>query len=172
MFGRWLKNVTEPRPLEGAERMEAEVRTVLRDADTETVRVVTAIAGLLGAVAYADRDYSAEEEALVRSELSRIQGMTQEGVEAICRLLREHIVEVATVQTPRYCRALVELADRELRLEILQLLVDVAAADGTIRQSETNLVRGLAVALGLDQDDYNAAQAKHRDRLAVTKLPG
>lgn len=171
MFGRWLKNVTEPRVLEGAEQVEAEVRAVLRDADQETVKVVTAIAGLLGAVAYADREYSDGEEALVRSELERIQGMTPEGVEAVCSVLRMHIVEVATVQTPRYCRALVELADRELRLEVLQLLVDVAAADGTIRQSETNLVRGLAIALGLDQDDYNAAQAKHRDRLAVMRLP-
>ena len=81
----------------------------------------------------------------------------------------------AAARRPRshhYSVYVVELADRELRLEILQLLVDVAAADGTIRQSETNLVRGLAVALVLDQDDYNAAQAKHRDRLAVTKLPG
>lgn len=172
MFGRWLKNVTEPRILEGAERVEAEVRAVLRDADQETVKVVTAIAGLLGAVAYADREYSAGEEALVRSELERIHGMTSAGVEAICSVLRAHIVEVATVQTPRYCRALVELGDRELRLEVLQLLVDVAAADGTIKQSETNLVRGLAVALGLDQDDYNAAQAKHRDRLAVMGGPG
>src|SRR5690606_1349811 len=143
----------------------------LRDADQETVRVVTAIAGLLGAVAYADRDYSENEETQVRSELQRIHGMTAQGVDAICSVLRAHIIEVATVQTPRYCRALVEIADRELRLEVLQLLVDVAAADGTIKQSETNLVRGLTVALGLEQDDYNAAQAKHRDRLAVVRPP-
>lgn len=149
--------------------MEAAVRGVLRAADAETVRVVTAIAGLLGAVAYADRHYSEEEEALVRSELGRVRGMTKEGVDAICALLRDHIVEVATVQTPRYCRALVELADRELRIEVLQLLVDLAAADGVIKQSETNLMRGLAVSLGLTQDDYNAAQARHRERLAVMK---
>lgn len=169
MFGRWLKNLTEPRPLEGAEHVEAAVRQVLAEADQETVRVVTAIAGLLGAVAYADRDYSDQEEELVRAELGRVRGMTPEGVEAICALLRGHIVEVATVQTPRYCRALVELADRELRVEVLQLLVDLAAADGVISQSETNLVRGLAVALGLTQDDYNRAQAVHRERLAVMK---
>lgn len=169
MFGRWLQRFAEPRPLEGAEHMEAAVRRVLREADAETVRVVTAIAGLLGAVAYADRDYSAEEEALVRRELGRVQGMTAEGVDAICALLRDHIVEVATVQVPRYCRALVELADRELRVEVLQLLVDLAAADGVIRQTETNLVRGLAASLGLTQDDYNAAQARHLERLAVLK---
>lgn len=169
MFGRWIKSSIEPRPLAGAERMEAEVRRVLGDADAETVRVVTAIAGLLGTVAYADRDYSEEEERLVRSELLRIHGMTEAGVTAVCALLRAHIVEVATVQTPRYCRALIEHADRELRLEVLELLVDVAAADGTISQSETNLMRGLAVALGLTQEDYNAAQAKYRERLAVMK---
>lgn len=164
-----MKSIAESKPIEGAEKVESVVRAVLQDAEPETIHVVTAIAGLLGAVAYADRDYSSEEEALVRSELSRIHGMTPEGVEAICSVLRAHIVEVTTVQTPRYCRALLELTDRELRFEVLQLLVDVAAADGTITQNETNFLRGLVVSLGLTQDDYNAAQAKYRDRLAVLK---
>ena len=34
---------------------------------------------------------------------------------------------------------------------------------------ETNLLRLTATALGLTQDDYNACQARHRDKLAVLK---
>jgi uncharacterized tellurite resistance protein B-like protein len=169
MFGRWLKGSKNTAPIEGAERLESIVGGILPSADLATVRVVTAIAGLLGAVAYADRNYSSEEERLVRAELGRIEGMTSAGVDAICAVLRGHIVEVATVQTPRYCRALKELADRELRVEVLGLLVDVTAADGNVSHAETNEVRRLCAALGLTQDDYNEAQAKHRDRLSVIK---
>lgn len=169
MFGRWLKPSKETAPIAGAERLESVVSDSLPGADAGTVRVVTAIAGLLGAVAYADRDYSSDEEAVVQAELSRIEGMTPAGVSAICGLLRAHIIEVATVQTPRYCRALKELADRELRVEVLQLLVDVSAADGKVSHDETNVVRRLCAALGLSQDDYNDAQAKHRERLSVIK---
>jgi uncharacterized tellurite resistance protein B-like protein len=95
--------------------------------------------------------------------------MTQAGIDAICAVLRRHILEVATVQLPRYARELVALADRELRLDILQVLVDVAASDGSISHSETNALRIVTTSLGLDQRDYNAAQARHRDKLSALK---
>lgn len=167
MFGRWSSSARTAPPLEGAEEIGAILRGLLPEADNETVRVVTCIAGLLGAVAYADRDYSAVEEKRVRLELGRIHGMQREGIDAVAEALRRHIVEVSTVQVPRYCRALVELADRELRTDVLEVLLEVAAADGVISLAETNLLRQVTTALGLTQDDYNAAQARHRDKLAV-----
>jgi len=59
MFGRWLNAARSGVALEGAEQITEAVRTHLPNADEETVRVVTCIAGLLGSIAYADRDYSA-----------------------------------------------------------------------------------------------------------------
>jgi len=139
------------------------------DADEDTTRIVTCMAGLLGSVAYADRDYSAVEEERVRAELARINGMPSAGIDAIADALRRSIVEVSTIQTQRYCRTLRELADRELRVELLQVLVGVAAADGVISHDEVNVLRQLTASLGLDQADYNAAQEPHRDKLGVLK---
>ena len=139
------------------------------DVDEETMRIVTCMAGLLGSVAYADRDYSAVEEERVRAELARINGMPSAGIDAIAGALRRNIVEVSTIQTQRYCRTLRELADRELRVELLQVLVGVAAADGVISHDEVNVLRQLTASLGLDQADYNAAQEPHRDKLGVLK---
>ena len=169
MFGKWLKRSDSVPPPEGAEELRHAVREHMPDADDESVRVVSAIAGLLGVVAYADRDYSESEEKIVRAELARVHGMTQQGIDTICDALRRHIVEVSSVQAPRYSRDLVELADRELRVEVLQVLVDLAAADGEISLAETNLLRQTTTALGLVQDDYNAAQARHRDKLSSLK---
>ncbi len=168
MFGRWMNSARTVR-VEGAEQMAVAVRTHLPDADDETVRVVTCVAGLLGAVAYADRDYSAAEERRVRAELARVQGMPEAGIGAVADALRRNIVEVSTVQVQRYCRALRELADRELRLELLDVLVDVAAADGVISFDEVKVLRQVTAALGLDQTDYNTAQERHRDKLAALK---
>lgn len=141
------------------------MRRELPAADEDTVLVVGAIAGLLVAVAYADRRYAHAEEAGVRRELERVNGMTPAGIEAICTVLRENVIEVSTVQVPRYCRLLLDLCDRELRVEVLETLVDLAASDGVIDQAEVNLLRLTTTALGLSQDDYNAAQAKYRERL-------
>src|SRR5688500_4563703 len=169
MFGRWLRSSSSAEAPQGAAELYSAIRSHLPDADEETVRVVTAIAGLLGVVAYADREYTGNEEALLKRELGRIHGMTPAGVEAICSILRLHIVEVATVQVPRYARELRELGDLELRLEVLQVLVDVAASDGQISHRETNVLRQLTTSLGLTQQDYNAAQAQHRDKLTALK---
>ncbi len=127
------------------------------------------MAGLLGAVAYADRHYSEAEETRVREELARVNGMTAAGIDAICAVLRAHIVEVSTVQIPRYARALVELADVELRREVLRALVDLAAADSSLSLAETNLLRQITKSLGLSQDDYVELQARHRQHLDSLK---
>jgi uncharacterized tellurite resistance protein B-like protein len=167
MFGRWLKTASQNDAPGGAEQLAQVVREELPDADETTTLVVTAIAGLLGTVAYADREFKASEQERIRRELSRVSGMTEQGITAICHALERHIVEVSTVETPRYSRLLLELADRELRLEILEVMLDIAAADGTIGNVETNVLRQVTKALGLTQDDYNDLQDKHRARLAV-----
>lgn len=169
MFGSWLTSARKAPALEGAEQIAGAVRAHLPQADEETARVVTCIAGLLGTVAYADRDYSAPEEERVRAELARVHGMPPAGIDAIAEALRRHIVEVSTVQVQRYCRSLRELADRELRVELLGVLVDVAAADSVITHAEVNVLRQVTTALGLDQADYNAAQERHRDKLGVLR---
>src|SRR3954468_14891325 len=140
MFGRWLSTERKTE-LTGAEALEAAVRRELAGADAETVQVVSAMTGLLGAVAYADRNFSSEEEQRVHAELSRIHGMTKAGAGAIVAALRQHLLAVSSLGIPHYCRALRELGDRELRLEVLEALIGLAAADGVIDQAEVNLVR-------------------------------
>jgi uncharacterized tellurite resistance protein B-like protein len=146
-------------------RLRELVAAHMPGADQDAVRIVTAIAGLCAGVAHADRDFSAEEERRIRSELRRIQALEPRGADAILDSLRAHLVHHATTLAPRYTRELRELADRDLRVEVLELLVDLAAADGTISHSEVTLLRRTATALGLSQADYNEAQAKHRDKL-------
>ena len=165
MFGRWLSGDRETQ-ISGAEALEAAVRRELPQADSVTVQVVSAMTGLLGAVAYADRDFSQPEEARLLLDLGRIHGMSSAGAQAIVQVLRQHLVSVSSVGIPNYCRALRELGDRELRLEVLEALVGLAAADGTIDLSEINLLRQVTSSLGLSQGDYNEAQTRYRERLA------
>ena len=166
---RWLVDKVAASPPPGAAGFSGAVRANMRGTDEETVRIVVAIAGLLGTVAYADRRYVPEEEQRIRQELERVHALTPAGVDAVCKALREHIVEISTIETPFYARELRALADRDLRLEILEALVDIAAADDEITVAETNVLRLTTTALGLTQHDYNACQLRHRDKLKVLK---
>jgi uncharacterized tellurite resistance protein B-like protein len=166
---RWLtEKIAAAAPLEGT-ALHGVVRAHLTGGDDEAARIVAAIAGLLGTVAYADRHYAPEEEQHIREELGRVQGLAAAGIEAICGVLREHIVDISTIEAPVYARELLELADRDLRLQVLGALVDLAAADNELTNAETNVLRLTATALGLTQDDYNDCQARHKEKLKVLR---
>jgi uncharacterized tellurite resistance protein B-like protein len=169
MFGNWLKWARDREVPSDAREILVRVREHLPDADDETARVVAALGGLLAATAYADREYSSAEEAVVRRLLARVNGMTAAGIDAVCDAIRRHVVEASTVGIPRFTRELRELGDTELRREVLDALVDLAAADGQITMNETNLLRQITTSLGLSQEDYNDSQARHRERLSILK---
>src|SRR5689334_2933586 len=128
MFG-WLLNPKPGRAPSATDELVESFRSELPQADPATLEIVVAMAGLLAAVAYADRRYADEEDRRVRAELGRLHGMSPEGVDAICDVLARHALELSTVGVPAFCRSLVELGDRELRLEVLSMLVELAAAD-------------------------------------------
>lgn len=143
------------------------VRAQMPDAAEATQRVVTAVAGLLACVAYADREFSEPEQRAIRDELARIHGMSPEGAERVVGLLVADIQPIARSGDHGWVRDLRELTDREQRLEILEVLLDLAAADGVIDHAEVNYLRRLSTQLGLEQREYNAAQARHRDKLGL-----
>jgi uncharacterized tellurite resistance protein B-like protein len=80
--------------------------------------------------------------------------------------LQDEIVAISSTELARDARTLMELADRDLRLHTLELLLELAAADDTIAQQEVVVLRQVTKALGLEQSDYNRLQAKHRALLA------
>jgi uncharacterized tellurite resistance protein B-like protein len=156
-------------PPEAHEALTQVVRKHLPEADDPTQRIVAAVAGLLACVAYADREYTDDEANKVREELERIRGLSVPGVQAICDVLAQNMRSLSLAGDQQWTRELKELADRELRYEVLEVLVELAAADHELSTSETNYLRRLTTGLGLEQRDYDSAQARHRDKLSVLR---
>ena len=163
------KNSEQELSPQARERLAEIVEQYLSDADDATRRIVTAVAGLLAKVAYADGHYSVQEEASVQRELGRVHGLSQAGVDAICGLLADQISHVALLGDHDWTRDLRDLAERQLRLEVLEVLVEMAVADEVLKHEEQVQLRRIAKALSLTQDDYNAIQAKHRDKLSTLR---
>ena len=141
----------------------------LPELDEDSARIIVSVAGLLAGVAYADRVYGEAEQAFVRTALSRMDGVTEEGSEAISRVLELHGQAIAVQNPQAFTRELRERVDVPLRLEVLELLLELAAADGELRLAETDLLRRTAAALGLTSADYLSLQERHRDRLSVLR---
>ncbi|MEM9188588.1 MAG: TerB family tellurite resistance protein [Myxococcota bacterium] len=166
-----LRDLLEPAdPTAGGRDILAEtVARHLVDAEEDERRVVTAIAGLLACVAYADGVYEPGEAATVREELSRMHGLTPRAVDAICQVLDEQIGEVTAVGHQGWVSDLRVLTSEDQRREVLDVLVHLAASAEEFTVKETNYLRTLTTMLGLEQKDYNAAQRTHRDKLQVLK---
>jgi uncharacterized tellurite resistance protein B-like protein len=143
------------------------VRQNMPEADAASQRIVTAVAGLLACVAFADHEYHPNEERMVRDELGRIHGLSASGADAICAVLSAQIGRVVSGGDHRWVRDLRELTDRTQRREILEVLLDLAAVDEELAIQEANYLRRLATALGLEQHEYNEAQARHRGKLTT-----
>ena len=161
MFGR----KKPPTPETADAHLHATVSAALPGADADTVAIVSACAGLLATVAYADREFSAAERKHVLEVLSTVSGIGPSGAEAIARVLETLALELSTVHSTRFTRTLKELGDRDLRLHVLEMLIDLCAADAELKSQEVVLLRQTTASLGLDQDDYNRLQAVHRDKL-------
>jgi uncharacterized tellurite resistance protein B-like protein len=168
MFG-WFKRKDESADRGRAAALYEAVRAALGDDDDLHVRIVASVAALLLCVAYADLEYAPEEEEVLRTTLERVNGLDAQGVAAILRVLREHTVIIASGEASTYARELLELTEEDFRSELLDVLVDLAAADESITVAETNMLRSVARSLGLSQARYNQSQARHREKLSVLK---
>lgn len=170
MFGR----KPPPEPQTADAHLLVAVRAALPEADADTLAIVSACAGLLAVVAYADREFSATERERVRSLLGTVSGIGPLGAQAVSEVLEAQVVELSTVHATRFTRTLKELGDLELRLYVLGMLVELCASDGELRHAEVVLLRQTAASLGLEQADYNRLQARHASALTLPggALPG
>jgi uncharacterized tellurite resistance protein B-like protein len=173
MLFRWLKGEAgspgaEPTASDELQRL---VRASMPTADATTAAVVGAVAGLLAFVAFTDRAYEDTEQRAVRLALGRVDGLPDRAIDAISALLVTRIGELAAEPLQTYTRVLYERTARAARLEVLDVLMDVATADDVLSNDETVGIRRAAKLLGLSDRDYDAAQARHRERLSVLKDP-
>lgn len=168
MLFRWLKGdgQTNERP-SASDELTQLLRESMPNADAESAALVGAVAGLLAYVAYADRAYHEQEQRAVQAALGRVHGLPQEALEAVTGLLSHRIRELAAEPIHNYTRVLVELTERTARVELLDMLMDLAAADDVLSLDETNLLRRVTNLLGLSDQDYLASQTRHRERLSV-----
>lgn len=151
------------------QRLLEVVKRALPRADADTLSIVAACAGLLAGVAYADRHFSDQEVDGIGRLLATVEGIGPEGSQAIVQALKAHVVELSSVHAARFARTLKELGDRDLRLHLLGMLLDVAGVDEQIKHAEVTTLRQLTSALGLTQDDYNRLQSEHRHKLDLLR---
>lgn len=171
MLFKWLFGETSNRAPTASDELRRLCAHSMPGADEHSVAIVGAVAGLLATVAHADRNYTEAEREAVRDALLKVHGLEAGSLKAIEELLQEQVAQLAHEPLQSYTRVLYEGMERGGRLEIFEVLMDLAAADELLDMQETNLLRRIARALGLSDHEYLASQERHRQRLSVLREP-
>ena len=137
--------------------------------DAETARFLAAFAYILGRVAHADLDISAEETTKME-EIVHGFGHLPEGQAVL-------VVQIAKSQNRLFggtenflvTREFKEIATAEQRRELLDCLFAVSAADDSISIREEEEIRRIATELGFDHKAYVTARARYSEYRDVMK---
>ena len=142
----------------------SQIATVLASVSPERARLLAAFAYLLGRVAFADHDVSADERAVMEARLATEADVTPEQAEHLVRLAVAATGSHGAAEDYQVAREFEGLATREEKLQLLRALFIVSAQQGITTVEDTEISR-IASALRLDRADVTALRHEFRDAI-------
>ncbi len=156
---------------------QAETETVrkivdeLNHMDAQQARHLACFAYLLGRVAHADLDISAEETAAMERIVVDIAGLPQQQAILVVQMARSQNELFGATENFLVAREFNNMASREQKFALLECLFAVSAADESITAVEDNEIRKISKELLLTHNDFIAVRLAYKQYLASKKKP-
>ncbi|KYF66703.1 DNA-binding protein [Sorangium cellulosum] len=126
-----------------------ELRTALPDDEAVVLRYIATVIVLLGKVACVDGRFSSKEDELLRELLTHVDGLAPSGVDAVFNALQGKLPALQEGEVDRCYRELKALCNASERVEVVRLLIRLAAADGAPTPAERAEITSIAEELGV-----------------------
>ncbi len=136
-----------------AERARAVRAAVCRLAAlaSETAEAASALALLLVRVANAEGGICSSETACIETILASLDRVEEDQAVLLAEIGKHRLQDLDSAGTYRVSRRLRQSTDRRQLGHVVDQLVEVATADGTISPAEAAAIRQVATELGLDR---------------------
>lgn len=148
----------------------AEIAGVLTGVSPERARLLAAFAYLLGRVAFADHEVSADEQAVMEARLATEGDVSPDQARHLVRLAVAATASHGAAEDYQVAREFEALATREEKLQLLRALFAVSAQHGITTVEDTEISR-IASALRLERGDITALRHEYRDALNARQVP-
>jgi uncharacterized tellurite resistance protein B-like protein len=145
------------------------IASELAHLDRDEARYVATFAYLLGRIARADLQITADESDEMRRILAGLAQLSLDQAEIVVEIVRNQAELFGGTENFLVAREFNEIATRQQKLNLLECLFAVAAADGSVSASEDDEIRRLANELCLPHGDFIAARRQYREHLAVLR---
>jgi uncharacterized tellurite resistance protein B-like protein len=162
---RWL-GVADPKPVEHENRLK-EIESELASLGPERARYLACFAYILTRPARADHEITDGEASRMQRIIAERTGVTGDQAATIVRVAREAARQSGGTEDYLVTREFERLASREEKLQLLDALFAISAADTSILTVEDNEVRRVASELKLEHADYITVRRKHLEHLEV-----
>lgn len=165
---RWLglSDVDDP-SIQGLD----EIARALDDLEPARARYIACMAYILGRVARADHQVTAEESAEIQRLIAERTGLPQGQAALVTEIASTRGIRHGGTEDFLVTREFARIADREQRLALLDCLLELSASDRSIVTLEDNEVRRIASELKLEHADFINARSAHLRHLEVLRQP-
>jgi uncharacterized tellurite resistance protein B-like protein len=163
---RFLGIEPDPTPGGGEDASLARIAARLEGLPADRARFFACFAYVLARVAHADLRFEDEEVGAMQDVLRQFAGIGGDEARIVVDIARAEVDRLGGTQNYLVTRAFGELATQEEKLQLLECLYAVAAADDVITGAESSEIVGVAEEIGLTRQDALAVRARFRDKLA------
>jgi uncharacterized tellurite resistance protein B-like protein len=146
------------------------VRKIVRELEAlppERARWVASFAYILSRVAHADLEISAEETRKMEEIVRRSSQLPEEQAVLVVQIAKSQARLFGGTENFQVTREFERLSTRDERLELLDCLFAVSAADESISGVEEAAVRQIAEELGFNHREYIEIRTRYNDRRSV-----
>ena len=162
-------------PLAGAHGDTETVKRIvveLEALEPTRARFLAAFAYVLSRVAHADSHITADESAAMQQIVRRLGHLPEAQALLVVEIAKNQARLFGGTENYLVTRQFREIATAEQRLELLDCIFAVAAADGAISTIEESQAGQIARELGFTQPEYASALAAHAEhRTVLRSLP-
>ena len=145
------------------------IRQRLETLDEDEARYLAAFAYVLARVAYADLEVDPDEVAAMQRLVCDHTELEGDKADLVVNIATAQARELGGTQDFVVSKLLKGLTTAEQRLQILDCLLAVAAADDLIVGEEEREMRKVARELGITDKDFLSALSRYRDKRSVLK---
>jgi uncharacterized tellurite resistance protein B-like protein len=152
---------------------EADTATVrkivarLESLPEDQARYIASFAYILGRVAHADLDISAEEVVAMESLVMEHGSLPQEQAVLVVEIAKSQNRLFGGTENFLVTREFFRMADEAKRDELMHCLFAVSAADGSISADEEQQLRQISEELGMPPSAYLAIRGQYNDHRSV-----
>jgi uncharacterized tellurite resistance protein B-like protein len=148
------------------------IADALERIDTGRARYIAAFAYLLGRVACADREVSADETRVMERIVRERGNLPEEQAVLVVQIAKTQNLLFGGTEDFLVAREFEQMATQEQKLALLDCLFAVSAADRSITVIEDNEISRIAQSLKLEHSDLVRARLAYKEYLRVLQRPG